>query len=103
MAYNQIVKAFGASGSGEAPYQFREYPKHVYPNGPELPFVQVSSAEEEEAAMATGKVSSADDERKRLLAVAGQAGLKVDARWGIDRIVAAITNAGYDATHNPFL
>lgn len=88
---------------GNVPYEFHEYPKHVWPNGPDAPYVAVNTAEEEDQAMATGKVVRVEDERKRLVALANLHGVQVDGRWAIQRIADAIVANGHDATANPFV
>lgn len=102
MALNQIIRSFEPKTGGVMPYSFHEYPKHVYPNGPAMPFVQVNSAEEEAEAMASGTVMDPDTEKKRLLAVAEQKGLAMDGRWKIEKMRATLSNAGYDPDFNPF-
>lgn len=103
MAHNQIIKAFAPQINGGQPYVFHEYPKHVFPNGPDMPFVNVRSADEEAEVMSAGRIIPEADERQRLLSLAEEKGLKVDARWKLERIRAAISNAGYDTDRNAFL
>lgn len=81
------------------PYVFHEYPKHVTVAG----VVHVcANAEEEAQALATGAVIREDEERKRLVALAGVKDVKVDHRWKLERIAKAISDAGFDPAANPF-
>lgn len=91
-------------------YEFKEYPKFIQtgekvdlstktktPTG-----VLVYSEAEEAALTATGKPPVRDeDERTRLLKVAKQAGVEVDARWGLPKIEAALVAAKIDTDHDP--
>ncbi len=96
-----------ADGGGTvADYQFQEYPKHVYPWGREgvnrLRYVHVENAEEEAQAMAQGDVQEREgDKRDRLLAIGEVKGLKLDRRWGLDKMEAAIVAAGHDPGLDP--
>jgi hypothetical protein len=90
-------------------YEFTEYPKMVYPGGMKSnglgqtePGVIVNDADEEAIAMAGHAVVREEDERARLLKVAEVKGVTVDKRWGVDRLTAAIKDAGFDAAMDPF-
>ena len=80
-------------------YEYQEYPKHVTVNGT---LHVCNSLEEEEAVTAGGEIVREADERKRLVALAGVNGVQVDGRWSVERLSNAITDAGFDATANPF-
>ncbi len=82
-------------------YNYMEYPKHVYPNGPDKPFVEVRSAEEEREAMSSGVVVREDDEQARLVEVATIKGVKIDKRWGVKRLRDVIADAGFDPDLDP--
>lgn len=85
------------------PYQYQEYPKHVYPTpGNHKHYVVVNSAEEEHAAVGGEEVVNDEDERHRLLTVASVNKVVVDKRWGPAKIIKAIEAAGFDPTANPF-
>ncbi len=80
------------------PYEFVEYPKHVTIDGK----VIVCNDEDEEAqALASGKVVREEDERARMIAVADLYEIKVDKRWGLDKMAKAIRDAGHDPEHDP--
>ena len=85
------------------PYQFYEYPNHVYPH-PDKPkhYVLVNNAEEEREALGGEEVISEEDERTRLLTLASVNKVPVDKRWGPAKITKAIEDAGFDPTANPF-
>lgn len=80
-----------------APYDYTTKPPTL------LPIVRVNSQEELDALKAgaeltvgpneTMLVKSPDDEKAELMFRAGQLGLKVDKRWGADRIRQAIADA----------
>jgi len=91
------------SAGDNMPYQFYEYPKHVYPH-PDKPkhYVVVNSAEEEKLALGGEEIISDEDERHRLLTVASVNKVPVDKRWGPAKITKAIEDAGFDPTLNPF-
>ncbi len=102
---NQIVRSYEPKSglpSGEA-YDpaVNQYPKHIYPNGPKMPYVKVTSADEEARVMGSGKEIDPDEEKKRLVAVADSHGFAVDGRWKIEKLRAAISNAGYDPDEKP--
>lgn len=82
-------------------YEFQEYPKHVYPNGPDKPYVEVRSAEEEAEAMRSGTVVREEEEHERLVVVATIKGVKIDKRWGVKRLRDAISEAGFDPDLDP--
>lgn len=84
-----------------APYEFQEYPKHVYPNGSAGDYVEVRSAEEEAKVMAGGSFVREDEEHDRLVQVATIKGVKVDKRWGNDRLRKEISAAGFDPDLDP--
>lgn len=91
-------------------YEFREYPKFVQtgekldpatktkiPEG-----VLVNNEAEESALKNTGKAPVRDeDERARLLKVAKQSNVDVDARWGVQKITDALVAAKVDTDHDP--
>lgn len=81
-------------------YVYQEYPKWVHPEG--KPPLIVRDADEEATAMGGDPVVREADERKRLLAVAEVKGVKVDRRWSLDNLKAAIIGAGFDPTLDPF-
>ena len=80
-------------------YVFHEYPKHVVVNG--RTFV-CQNEEDETEAQATGNLVSETDERARLMAVVKVKNVPgVDGRWKLERIEAAIRNAGHDPALDP--
>ena len=87
--------------------EFQEYPKAVYPEGMEgnsrhWRSVMVKSREEEAEAMATSELAENDDDKRaRLLLIGDVAGLKLDKRWSLDNLRAAITSAGLDPSADP--
>lgn len=89
----------GEDDGGYVPYEFVEYPKHVTVNG--KLFVCNNEAEEETAKAGDPIIRDAD-ERKRLAALAEVKGVNVDKRWSLDRMAKTITDAGFDASANPF-
>lgn len=93
----------GILGDNNMPYQFQEYPKHVYPD-PEKPkhYVVVNNAEQESAALGNKEIIDDEVERKRLLAVAEVKKVPVDKRWGPAKLTKAIEDAGFDPTLDPF-
>jgi|HubBroStandDraft_4_1064222.scaffolds.fasta_scaffold209421_2 hypothetical protein len=97
---NQIIRSYepGTGLPAGEPYDpaAHPYPKHVYPNGPKMPYVQVASAEEEAEVMGTAKTVEPETEMARLTALADKHGLTLDGRWKIERIRLALTSAGYD-------
>lgn len=100
---NQITrKPSWADDDGDdmsASYVYEEYPKHVTVEG--KLFVCNNQAEEDQA-RATGSLVKEADERKRLIALAEVKGVQIDRRWALDRIAKALTDAGYDASMDPF-
>lgn len=80
------------------PGQFLEYPKAVEVAGR---VVACLNEEEERQALEKGAVVREEDERARMLAVAKMYGLAIDGRWKLERIAAAIANAGYDPELDP--
>lgn len=94
-------------------YEYREYPKVVYPHSPDgKPVangkgqqeggVTVLNAEEEAAVMATKSLPVREtDELERLHMLCSVKGIKCDKRWGVDRIIAAIVEAGEDPDFDP--
>lgn len=105
---NQITRAplwdntpDGDNGTAMSGYQ--EYPKHVFPF-PDEPkrYVVVNSEAEEEAAMQTGTVVRDADEKRRMIALAEVKGVPVDGRWTTAKMTKVISDAGYDASANPF-
>ena len=87
----------------DMPYQFYEYPKHVYPHADRPKhYVLVNNAEEEREALGGEEVISEEDERTRLLTLASVNKVPVDKRWGPAKITKAIEDAGFDPTANPF-
>lgn len=86
--------------------EYAEYPKHVYPWGREKPnhlrFIEVNNLAEEEEAMASGDVTEREgDKRARLIAIGEVKGLKLDGRWSLDKMEAAIVAAGHDPSLDP--
>lgn len=87
--------------------EFSEFPKHVYPWGKEgdprkWRWVHVNNEAEEAEAMAQGDVQEREgDKRERLLAIGEVKGLKLDRRWGLDKMEAAIVAAGHDPGLDP--
>lgn len=82
------------------PYIFVEYPKHVTVNG--RTFVCQDEAEEAQA-LETGTLVTEAHERKRLMKVCEVKNVpNVDGRWKLERIEAAIRNAGHDPSLDPF-
>ena len=86
--------------------EYAEYPKHVYPWGREKPnhvrSILVQNADEEAEALAQGDVQEREgDKRSRLLAIGDVKGLKLDGRWSLDKLEAAITAAGHDPGLDP--
>lgn len=81
------------------PYVFREFPKHVIVNGRTF---TCNNEDEEIQAMAEGKRVTGDDERKRLMEIVKIKNVPgVDGRWGLEKIEAAIRNAGHDPAFDP--
>lgn len=70
-------------------YEFHEYPKMVYPK-PGKPGILVQNATEEEAAMGGVQPVSAEEQHAKLVAIADLEGVKIDKRWGVDRLRAEI-------------
>lgn len=97
-----MAKTYTVYDNMEFPdYNFMEFPKHVYPNGPDQPYVQVNSPEEEAEAMKNGRVVREDDEHARLVEVATVKGVKIDRRWKNERLREAIADAGHDPDLDP--
>jgi hypothetical protein len=96
-----------ADGGGTVEYQYQSYPKHVYPWGQEgdprkWRWVHVNNEAEEAEAMAQGSVSENDDaKRERFLAIGKVKDLKLDGRWALDKMEAAIIAAGHDPKLDP--
>lgn len=91
-------------------YEFREYPKFIQTDRKKDPRtgeftvvgVTVNSATEEAEVTKTGKAPEREeDERARLLKVAKQNEINVDARWGAAKIEAALVAAKVDIDHDP--
>lgn len=83
-------------------YEFREYPKWVYPKGTGKPGIVVANEDEEVAAMKTGVAPVREaDEIKRLIGVADVKGVSVDKTWGVAKLTAAIEAAGFDPALDP--
>ncbi len=81
-------------------YEFREYPKWVRPEGGDAVLVQ--SADEEAELMDTGEAPvREEDERARLVLLAGLRDVQIDKRWSIAKITKAIADAGHDASFDP--
>lgn len=96
----QIFHAFDDPDPGDdMAYEFREYPKHVTVDGK---LHVCNNADEETTARAGEKIVRDADERKRLVTLAGIKEVQVDGRWALDKIRAAITDAGFDADADPF-
>jgi ribosomal protein L15 len=92
------------SNGGEMPYQFQEYPKHVYPNPHKLKeYVVVNSEDEERLALRGEEIVREDEERKRLVTLAEVNHVQVDKRWGIHKLTKALDDAGFDSSANPFV
>ena len=79
---------------------FHEFPKFIRSeNGRDL----IAQDAEEEALMRAGEpVVREVDEKARLMKVAEVKDVKVDGRWTVEKMTKAITDAGFDATLNPF-
>lgn len=88
---------------GDMPYQYQEYPKHIYPD-PTKPkhFVCVNDCNEERLALGGEEIIDDEHERHRLLTVASVNKIPVDKRWGPAKLTKAIEDAGSDPTLNPF-
>lgn len=85
------------------PYQYCEYPKHIYPNPDNNKhYIVVNSSDEEQLALGGDEIINEDDERVRLLTLASVNKVPVDRRWGPGKIIKAIEDAGFDPTANPF-
>lgn len=85
------------------PFQYQEYPKHIY-NNPLNPrdYVLVNDVHEERLALGGEEVINEEAERHRLLTVASINKVAIDKRWGPAKITKAIEDAGFDPTANPF-
>ena len=103
--------------SNPTPYVFREYPKHVYPNGMKKPFVCVYSKAQEDAVMKgraielkapeLNEIQKLDEEGEvddsgapenlsehaQLLVKASDLGIKADGNWSTKKLKRAIANA----------
>lgn len=89
-----------AETGGDMP--FYEYPKHLHLWDDEpARFIQVENAGEEAEAREKFAVVRPGEDRKRLLAIAEVRGLKVDGRWALDKIEAAIVASGGDPNADP--
>lgn len=93
-----------------AEYEFREYPKFVQTGETTDPTskskvatgVIVNNEAEEAEVRGTGKEPvREEDTRERLLKVAKQQGVNVDARWGVQKITDALVAAKVDVDHDP--
>lgn len=93
-----------------AEYEFREYPKFIKTGETTDPVskakvatgVIVNNEAEEAEVKGTGKEPvREEDTRTRLLKVAKQAGVDVDARWGVKKIEDALVAAKVDTDHDP--
>ena len=92
--------AWDDDGDDMPAYEFREYPKWVtHAHGHQK---IVHGPDEEAEFHASGQVVRESEERARLAKIAEVKGLKVDKRWAIDRMKAAIAEAGHDPGMNPF-
>jgi hypothetical protein len=80
--------------------EYHEYPKHV-PVAAPPGYVQVNNEEEERQALEQGTIVRDEDERARMMAVASLYDLKIDRRWGLERMAKAIREAGYDPGLDP--
>ena len=65
---------------------FQEYPKWVYCEGKESVIVDTAADEKEFLGQAPASIEQLVDAAKKM-------GIKVDARWGIERLQAEITKA----------
>lgn len=92
-------------------YEYREYPKMVYPKGIDakddkgkpIPGIVVNNDEEEARVMNTGTPPVREaDEIVRLTTLADVKGVQIDKRWGVAKLTAAIEAAGEDPTLDPF-
>lgn len=81
-------------------YEYQEYPKWVHPEG--KPSLIVQSYDEEQAALGGDPVVREADEKVRLLKVGEVKGVKIDKRWSVENMRAAIIGAGFDPDLNPF-
>lgn len=83
-----------------ADYVYHEYPKHIEVAGHTI---TVNNEDEEREALGSGKLVDEASERKRLMEVVKVRNVpSVDGRWKIERIEAAIRNAGHDPAFDPF-
>lgn len=91
-------------------YEFKEYPKFIKTGEKVDPATKskipegylVHNEAEEAEALGTGKEPvREEDTRERLLKVAKQAGVQVDARWGAPKITEALVAAKVDIDHDP--
>ena len=88
---------------GLMPTPWQEYPKHVYPDPDNTKkYIQVNNEEEEQAALGGVLIVREEDERERLVTLAGVKGVQVDKRWGLPKLTKALEDAGHDSTVNPF-
>lgn len=77
----------------------QEFPKCLYRNGPYSEYVVVHSKEQENQQRENGFFSADESAEKPadkddLIAQAEAKGVKVDRRWSIERIQAALNDAG---------
>lgn len=97
---SRIYHAFDDPDLGDdMAYEFHEYPKHVTVEGK---LHVCNNADEEATARAGEGIVREADERKRMVALAKVKDVQVDGRWSLDKMAEAITNAGYDASADPF-
>lgn len=76
----------------KAPYEFREYPKHV--KLPDGSVITVESAEEEAAAVGEDSDEAGEgNEREALMAEARSLGLNPHHKLGVDKLRELVTEA----------
>jgi hypothetical protein len=75
-------------------YEFHEYPKRVYPEGGPKDGIRVHNEIEEKAAMGGVAPVGEEEERAKLIAAADLLGVKVDKRWGSEKLKAAFEAKG---------
>lgn len=89
---------------------WQEYPMMIYPDSPDGSHAQsksrkgviVNSEAERDTLLGGQALLREPEERTRLIKVAEVKGVQIDKRWGLDRITAAIVDAGFDPDLNPF-
>lgn len=74
-------------------YEFREYPKWLYPEGKPAVLVDNEAAELLFNEQNDGDPVGADDDRDALYDQASRLNVKIDKRWSSTRIKAAIADA----------